>query len=207
MSQVINAERYIQGRVLIKEVRGGSADRVFEVAGLPRELLYDGDGKIHEGIEVSQTGDGGFVFFTKRGMAKERLVIIDRYIESLYPRTRILPKRISIARTPGDPRSSPMSQPELEERFRAQFQVPFVNLPMDQDIPDFRQRSSNQLAADSYRKTTISSDVKKEDKPVPSVVQCAECDFVGKNKRSLGFHITRVHRSKHGSSNNKEQNK
>lgn len=116
--------------VLIKEVTG-FGDKVFVVSRLPKSLLYvkaqeqkpvvvtmpngskdqvlQPTGKIVDellpGIEMSQTGDGGFVFWDKNE-AKQHLKAIDKWISQICPPTMRIPEREYYARTPRD-QSSP----------------------------------------------------------------------------------------------------
>jgi hypothetical protein len=201
------AETYIDRLVLIKEVAGGIQDRVFEVRNIPKSLLYGEDEKILGGIEVSQTNDGGFVFFGRTDESKTRLANIDRYISGVYPRTRTLPRRIPNAQEPGRSSSNALSRTELQHRFKDMFGVPYVDLPIpEHEIPKHENKSVNQLAAESF---------KAEDKPVQSRqpdakteghLQCNVCQFVAKNPTALKVHFSRKHKGTHnGLTNNKKQ--
>ncbi len=98
--------------VLIKLIRGGFTDRVLYIDNLPEELLYEmrhpricvGEGQAQHWIDdikqakvptllpelsASQTGDNGVVFDLENEHGKNRYLVIDRYIKSVFPNNRL----------------------------------------------------------------------------------------------------------------------
>lgn len=116
---------------LIKEALSGG-DRVFIVEELPKELLLRKIPKVKlsnygdtveqipdeftdepiDGVRLSQTGDGGFVFDGYNNTSKGVLETIDRYIMSRLPNNARKPVRTHYCTRPGDPASpaKPLSQ-------------------------------------------------------------------------------------------------
>jgi hypothetical protein len=199
---------YIEKLVLIKEVGGGSQDRIYEVRNLPKSLLFGDDNKLLGGIEISQTGDGGFVFFGRTDESKRRLSTIDRYISGIYPRTQTLPRRIPNAQEPGRMSSNALTRNQLQDRFKDMFGVPYVDLPIpEHDMPKHENKSVNQLAAESFGDEEPKVVSRQPDRNTERALMCNLCDFVAKNTTALKVHIARKHKGMiHGSSNNKESN-
>lgn len=71
------------------------------------------------GIELSQTGDEAYVFFTQNNEGKNRLQDIDRYIQSVMPVAERIPVRIPYSSQPGLMTAAP----------RPLSQIPRVVLP------------------------------------------------------------------------------
>ena len=192
---------YIDKKVLIKQSGSGYHDKVFLVKGLPKDILFTESGDLQPGISKSATGDGAFVFDITRE-SRERLELMDRYIESVYPRHLPAPKRIYNAQQPGDPRSAPLTIDLLEGNFKEQFRVSFVDLPIPEDGNIlFKSKTSSEMAIGTYAvgdvlPSTAVPEVKKE--VTPSNLMCAQCDFEGKNKKSLVMHINVKHKKKEG---------
>lgn len=111
--------------VLIKEARGGG-DRVFIVNQLPKTLLFRAEremvpmgekqylqptGEVIDellpGIHISQTGDGGYLFFAGQQESKQRLETVDNYIKSNWPSSKPLPVREFYCYQPGNMLSPP----------------------------------------------------------------------------------------------------
>jgi len=65
------------------------------------------------GIELSQTGDGGYCFFTQYNEARMRLEDIDRHIQASMPMTDRIARRVSYAIQPGVMTSSTKPLHEL----------------------------------------------------------------------------------------------
>lgn len=63
---------------------------------------------LRPGIELSQTGDGAYVFHTDYNEAAERLAAIDRYIEKVVPQAERVPERVSYAAQRGLMSSNPI---------------------------------------------------------------------------------------------------
>jgi len=61
------------------------------------------------GIEVSQTGDEAYCFFTMYNEAKDRLADIDRYIQQVMPVSERVARRIPYAMQPGVMSSGPIA--------------------------------------------------------------------------------------------------
>ena len=197
MSQTVQAKKYIDKKVLIKEV-GSYHDKVFVVKGLPQELLFAEDDKILPGIEISQTGDGSFVF-NNNGPAKLQLSLIDQYIRGVYPSHLPAPKRIHNAQEPGRSATPALSESQLEEKFKEQFRVPFIDLPIPEDnVISHPARSVNEMTAESFKKDGFLEAKKEfvEAEVVPSKLQCSQCDYSGQNIRALTMHINVKHRKK-----------
>lgn len=196
---------YIDKKVLIKEIGRGFHDKVYMVKGVPKDLLFTEDGKLQPGILKSMTGDGAFVFDTTRE-ARERLEAFDRYVASVYPRNLPSPKRIYNAQQPGDPRSAPLTLELLEGQYQEQFRVPFVDLPVPEDgMVMFKAKSATESAIATFEGEVLPSTAVPEPKVrVPrSDEMCAQCDYVGKNKRALIMHINVKHKKvKDGPSDN-----
>lgn len=130
MDNTMQIEDTFIENVLIKEVTG-FGDKVFVVSRLPKSLLYQKAKEMKPvvvtlpngskdqvlqpterivdellpGIEMSQTGDGGFVFWDKNE-SKQHLKDIDRWITQVCPPTMRIPEREFYARVPKD-QSSP----------------------------------------------------------------------------------------------------
>jgi hypothetical protein len=120
--------------VLIKECGAGYHDRVFIVENLPKKFLYEKTAKmvsqkdkegfhtgslvpspagemvdtLYPGLEESQTGDKGIVFWTTNAESVRRLKEIDRYIEGVFPRDARLEERVDNATQKGSPNASPL---------------------------------------------------------------------------------------------------
>lgn len=60
------------------------------------------------GIEMSQTSDGAYCFFTQYNEAKNRLADIDRYVHQAVPVSERVPQRIPYAQQPGIMTSGPI---------------------------------------------------------------------------------------------------
>lgn len=119
---------------LIKECGNMYHDKVFIVENLPKKFLYERTAKlIHRvdkegnrdgyytpdpngeteytllpGIEMSQTGDGGYVFWKGVLESENRLKDLDRFIERSLPRDMRIPARIVYAQQTGNPSSPPI---------------------------------------------------------------------------------------------------
>ena len=131
--------------VLIKAVGGSMHDMVQVVNELPKSLLYergyakkprmDRDGYptgymvedktkpidvLKDGIKISQTGDGGYVFDMGTGISKERLAELDQFILKSLPREAAIPHREYICIEPGNKSSPP----------KPRNQFPRVELPV-----------------------------------------------------------------------------
>jgi len=127
--KVVARQKELEGEwvkdVLIKEVRGGG-DRVFIINKLPKDMLYrvgrdmipigqqqylQPSGAVTDdllpGVEMSQTGDGGYVFFIRNQEGKQRLAVIDEYVRTHWPSNRPLPKREYYAYQGRNPMSPP----------------------------------------------------------------------------------------------------
>jgi len=124
---------------LIKEAGNMYHDKVFIVENLPRKFLYgwttkmvprkdingynDGskvpsqNGEVEEtlleGIEMSATGDGAFLFWSSMREGTERLKAIDRYIERTLPRDVPVPKRVDYAQQIGNSMSGPINYNQI----------------------------------------------------------------------------------------------
>lgn len=81
----------------------------------PRNRRYTGamTDELHEGIEMSATGDGGYVFNTMYNESADRLHEVDRYIRENSPPTDRLPRRIPYAAQPGLMSSAPRPLSQL----------------------------------------------------------------------------------------------
>ena len=64
--------------------------------------------ELQPGMELSQTGDGAYVFFTQYNEAKKRLEEIDRYIKGNVPIAERIQSRIPYAVQPGVLSSGPI---------------------------------------------------------------------------------------------------
>jgi len=122
---------------LIKVVTGNGPDRVMIVENLPKRLIYQRSPKmvpvmkegyateaemvvpgefvdqLRDGIEMSQTGDGGFVFNMNLNEAALRLKELDQYVERNTARDEKLVQRVSYAEDPSDPRSPVISRDRI----------------------------------------------------------------------------------------------
>lgn len=65
------------------------------------------------GIELSQTGDGGYVFFVQNNEGKMRLADIDRYLQATMPVSERVPVRIPYSSQPGTLSASPRPLDQL----------------------------------------------------------------------------------------------
>lgn len=65
------------------------------------------------GIEKSQTGDEGFVFYVNLNEAKARLQEIDRYIQSVIPAADRIPRRVPYSTQPGVMTAAPKALSQL----------------------------------------------------------------------------------------------
>lgn len=214
MTNVVDSKtEYIEAKVLIKEAMTGNQDKIFCVKGLPKGMIYGDNGKIHRGIEISQTGDGSFVFFTNEREGKERLKLIDNYIESVYPRTRVAPKRIVNATMPGVSSSGPLTASQLEQKYESAYGVPYVDLPRPEVPFSTGSKTTTEMAIDTFKEDGYQrSDQASQPKPVETATAsnlfCAQCDFIAKNKKSLVMHINVKHKKviQHGPTNTTESN-
>lgn len=157
---------------LIKECGNMFHDRVFVVENLPRKFLYGmsvkmvprlregfSDGSLvpdpkgelietlHEGIEMSPTGDDGFMFWNGVQESENRLQDIDRFIERTLPRDARIPVRVEYAQRIGDAASPPMPMSR----------VPRVVLPVEADavettIPEAKKSDFRTAASDRMKK-------------------------------------------------------
>lgn len=62
------------------------------------------------GIEISDSGDGAFVFYTDYNEARQRLAAIDRYIAANVPVAERVAERVSYAAQPGLMSSAPLAR-------------------------------------------------------------------------------------------------
>jgi len=197
----------IDKKVLIKEAKPGLADLVFSVKNLPKSILFDKNGDLHRGIKKSQTGDNGFVFEQYDREGSDRLKMLDRYIDSIWPRTKSLPKRIPNQSVVGLGSSPALTMPQLEERIENDYGVRFLNLPIpqDEDVPSFENVTEAKHVVKTFHDDEyFDPDTKKipkmpvEEKPVPVLdpFKCLGCNFVGFNKQSLAGHIRHHHSPK-----------
>lgn len=204
----------IDKKVLIKEVVGASADLVFFVKNLPKKLLFQDDGALHSGIEISQTGDNGFVFFRASRQGLDQLETLDRYIEGVWPRTTRVPKRIPNQVIIGNAASPALTSIEMENRFADLYKMRFLDLkiPTDLEAPVINEKTVADEIADTYKNEDVFDPTAPQEKPVRQEVEkevppplvkrfgtpvnCAECGFEAKNNQSLMMHIRHKHTSK-----------
>jgi len=65
------------------------------------------------GIEMSQTKDGAYCFFTQYNEAKEKLGAIDRHIQQVVPVSERVARRIPYAMQPGTMSSGPIALTDI----------------------------------------------------------------------------------------------
>ena len=197
-TQVQVQSKYIEGKVLIKETRPGFQDRIFMVRGLPREMLFGPDGKLHEGILNSLTGDDGYLFEDSNRESKDRLAILDSYIDSVHPKNLKKPIRIINAVRPGDLRSEPLDADKLEKESKSRLGYEFVDLPTEDVSAPNKIVTNSEYVAQSYKD-------KVESVPKPKKYYCKipNCDYSTENWRGLNGHNLKHKRGKlDGPSNN-----
>lgn len=200
----------IDKKVLIKEVVPGRQDSIYAVKNLPASILFDQGGRLLDGVEKSQTGDGAFVFHVASRQGKDRLATVDRYIDSVWPRTKQLPKRIPNAQQPALSHSPSLTVSELESRMVDIYGFPYLDLPIPakEDIPRFENKSANVITSETYQRDDyFKGDIKKnkasasEEKGTPVnskeaqeiQMKCVGCGFKAKDKRGLLAHIRIKH--------------
>lgn len=129
--------------VLIKLARGGFTDRVLYLDNVPEEMFYElryptmytGQGlqqnqvpdtskekvpTLYEALKISQTGDNGIVFDLDNEQAKQRYMILNRYIQSVYTNRDV----------PADPVVNSVDPQNAAAAALALTQVPRVVLPV-----------------------------------------------------------------------------
>jgi len=199
------ATEYIDKKVIIKEVKSGRQDKIFVVRGLPKGLLFDGSGKLLQGVKKSATGDGAFVFFTDERESDDRLKLIDHYILQAHPKNLPSPQRAVNAEIVGDSRSNVLSPDRLESIFSERFGYGFVDLPMEnQPVRPLTEKPHSEAVAESWVKV---DDIEKKEEKGPSTnLYCVECDYISEKPRALRMHVQKKHGRgmKNGSTNNTE---
>jgi len=204
----------IDKKVLIKEVRPGSVDRIFSVKNLPKHLIFGKDGELLPGVLYSQTGDNGIVFERYDRESNDRLNTVDRYIDAVWPRTKTLPKRILNQSVPSISSSPALTMAQLEERMLSNYGVSYLELPIveDRDAPSFEPMTEAKHVAQSYQdngyydgKDKVEQKQEVEDEPeeeieeVEKAVQsltCVACKKKLKTLTALKTHITKMHKIK-----------
>lgn len=84
--------------------------KIVEGRRVPTGELVD---ELIPGIEASQTGDGGYCFFTQYNEARMRLMDIDNYLKAKMPVMDRIPTRIPYAVQPGVLSSGPRPLSDL----------------------------------------------------------------------------------------------
>ena len=135
----------IMKEVLLKAIIGGGSDKVVIVENLPKRLFYTKAPKrvpqmingyasesetlivpgefvdeLLEGIEHSQTGDGGYVFNLNFNKSEERFKDVMDYVKKHTPKDHDRVELIPYAQDPTDSRSNPLPLS----------QIPRIKLPM-----------------------------------------------------------------------------
>lgn len=120
--------------VLLKKCGNRIHDQVLIVENLPRKFLFEETRKLvpkkdregwldgtmtvdpsgemvwtlYPGIERSQSGDGGFIFWTNEQESDGRLKDIMRYIDGVFPRDQRLPSFVDNAQLRGEMNTGPI---------------------------------------------------------------------------------------------------
>jgi len=200
----------IDKKVLIKEVRPGSVDRIFSVKNLPKHLIFGKEGELLPGVLYSQTGDNGIVFERYNREANDHLNTLDRYIDAVWPRSKTLPKRILNQSVIGLSSSPALTMAQLEERMLNDYGVPYLELPIveDKDAPSFDNITEAKHVAKSYQDDSYynresdqgdKNEPKEEIQEVQEAVQsltCVACKKQLKTLTALKTHITKMHKIK-----------
>lgn len=84
--------------------------KIVEGRRVPTGAMVD---ELLPGIEMSQTGDGAYVFFVMNNESKYRLQDIDNYLRAKVPVTERIPQRIPYAVQPGVLTSGPRALSDL----------------------------------------------------------------------------------------------
>lgn len=137
--------------VLIKKCGNRLHDQVLVIENLPSRFLweqtrkmtqqYDREGyptgnlvpdksgeliwTLRIGIERSQTGDGGFCFWTTERDSNERLLDIMQYVEGNFPRDQRIPAFVDNAQVRGEMNTGPISIGLIP---RIQLTAPILNI-------------------------------------------------------------------------------
>lgn len=136
--------------VLIKKCGNRLHDQVLIIENLPRKFLYeqtrklvprvDRDGwmdgtmqvspdkeliwTLYPGIELSQTGDGGYCFWSENQESANRLKDIMRYVDASFPRDQRLPEFVDNAQVRGESNTGPIINS----------QIPRIALPVEAKV-------------------------------------------------------------------------